>query len=128
MIPVVRCSDELFVLTGASRRADAEVEQHGEDEHHRRVPKREEEPDAQRPLALVDELAGRVVDGRDVIGVEGVAHPERVGEDPRADAEELGLGDVVVVPEGEGEHAPAEHVQADDGRGHAAHPHPLARG
>ena len=53
-----------------------------------RVAEREEEPDAQRPLAVAHQLARRVVDRADVVGVEGVAHAERVGGDADADAED----------------------------------------
>ena len=49
----------------------------------RRVAEREEEPDADRPLAVLHQLAGGVVDGRDVVGVDGVAEPEGVGEEGR---------------------------------------------
>jgi hypothetical protein len=96
--------------------AHAEREAGGEQEHHRGVPEGEEEPDAQRPLPLAHELARRVVDRPDVVGVEGVAHAERVGgdahahaEDPRADAQVL-RGD---EPEQQRE---ARDVQAQDDR------------
>jgi hypothetical protein len=55
----------------------------------RGVAEGEEEADAQRPLALVHQLAGGVVDGGDVVGVEGVPHAEGVGEHRDADAEAL---------------------------------------
>ena len=71
----------------AAERPDAEREQEREHEDDRRVPEREEEADAQRPLALGHQLARRVVDRRDVVGVEGVAQPERVGGDADADGE-----------------------------------------
>jgi hypothetical protein len=44
------------------------------------MPQREEEADPNRFAALLQELAGGVVDGRDVIGVEGVPQPECIGE------------------------------------------------
>ena len=53
-----------------------------------RVAEREEEPHAERPLAVAHQLARRVVDRADVVGVEGVAHAERVGRDADADAED----------------------------------------
>ena len=43
-------------------------------------PSEKKKPDAQRPLALLEELPRRVVDRRDVVGVEGVPQPEGVGE------------------------------------------------
>jgi len=51
---------------------------------------REEEADPDRPLPPPDHQPGGVVDGRDVVGVEGMPDPERVreragaGEHPRA--------------------------------------------
>jgi hypothetical protein len=41
---------------------------------------REPEADADRPLALLHQLAGDVVDGRDMIGIDGVAQTETVGQ------------------------------------------------
>ena len=51
------------------------------------MPEGEEEPDAERASALGGELAGGVVDGRDVVRVEGVAQPERVRGDPEPQPE-----------------------------------------
>ena len=55
-----------------------------EPEHDAGVPEGEPEADRQRPLALGHQLAGGVVDGGDVVGVEGVPHAERVRGDARA--------------------------------------------
>ena len=55
----------------------------------RGVAEGEPEADRQRPLALGHQLAGGVVDGGDVVGVEGVPHAEGVGGDAEADAEDL---------------------------------------
>ena len=74
-------------------------------DHDRRVPEREEIPGADRLLPLVHQLAGRVVDGRDVVGVEGVTQPQGVGEHGDADTEAL------VVP---GDHKGDEHAEAHD--------------
>ena len=59
-----------------ARRADRE--RRGEREHDARVAEREEEADPERTLLLLQELARRVVDRRDVVGVERVAQPEGV--------------------------------------------------
>ena len=61
----------------------------GHQEHDRGMPQREVEPHPQRILPLLDQLAHRVVDGRDVIRIEGVAEPEDVCENP--EPQERGL-------------------------------------
>ncbi len=76
-----------------------------EREHDRRVAEREEEPGAERPLAVLQELAGGVVDRRDVVGVERVPQPERVRE--RAQPGQSRIAARVVE-----EQSPADHVQA----------------
>ena len=45
-----------------------------------RMAEREEEPDRERLLALLHQLAHDIVDGGDVVGVEGVAQAEHIGE------------------------------------------------
>ena len=60
-------------------------------------PEGEPEADRQRALALGHQLAGGVVDRGDVVGVEGVPHPQGVGGDAEADAEDLMRADLVVV-------------------------------
>ena len=95
--PVTWCRLEPSLLTGPGERADADREQEGEPEDDRRVAEREPEADAQRPLALGHQLARRVVDRRDVVGVEGVAHAERVGGDADPDRERARAAERVVV-------------------------------
>ncbi len=48
------------------------------------VPEREEEADPERAFALLQQVPGGVVDGADVIGVEGMPQPEAIGEGGRA--------------------------------------------
>ena len=117
----------VVVLELLAQAADAEVQQDGQHEHHAGVPEREEEPGRQRSLALTDQLAGGVVDGGDVVGVEGVPHAERVGQRAGADAEDRRLADLVVAAQRRGQHGPAHEVQANHGGGHAADPRPLGR-
>ena len=117
------------VLDGPGQRLDPDGEEQGEDEDDGRVAQREEEPDAQRPLALAHELARRVVDRRDVVGVEGVAQPERVGREPDPRRERATGPEAEVVRDDEAEEQPeADDVQADDGRREAAGARPLGRG
>ena len=80
----------------SSERTPIEMQER-EREHDRRVPEREPEADAQRALALAHQLAGRVVDRGDVVGVERVAQPERVGGDADPDRERAGRPEVVVA-------------------------------
>ncbi len=76
---------------------------------------REEEADPNRLVAVLKQLAGRVVDGRDVVGVERVPQPERVRE--AAEGKETGMLHAVAQeqpPAGEVEHnhRPVEAGQA----------------
>ncbi len=87
------------------RRGDTDAG--GEGEHDARVPEREEEPDPERLLAVLAELARRVVDRGDVVGVERVPQAERVSE--RAEPDEGGARARVVD-----EQAPAGEVEGGD--------------
>ena len=106
------------VLHRAAQPADAERRRAApSSEDDRRVPEREEEADAQRALALVHELARRVVDRADVVGVEGVAQPERVGGDPHARGRRRRRAEAIVVRDDEREQEEeADDVQAEDDR------------
>jgi hypothetical protein len=116
------------VLDLAGQRANSEREEQRQREDHGRVPEREEEPDAQRPLAVVHELARRVVDGGDVVGVEGVAQPEGVRREPHAGGEGATGAEAEVVRHDDAEEqAEADHVQRDDRSGQAARTRPLDR-
>ena len=66
-------------------------ERHARDRerHHRRMAEREEQADAERPLALLHQLARDIVDGGDVVGVDGMAQAEAVGEQRRAEQQRL---------------------------------------
>ena len=112
------------VLDGAAEALDADGERGREQEDDRRVAEREEEPDAERPLAVGHELARRVVDRADVVGVEGVAHAERVGGDADADAERAAAAEAEMGRDDEAEEQPeADDVQAEDHeREHAGAP------
>ena len=123
-----RVQGRAVVLDRTGQRLDAEREQQREHEDHRRVPEREEEADAERPLALLHELARGVVDGRDVVGVEGVAHAQRVGREPDAGGEGAAGAEAEVVRDDDPEEqAEADDVQADDRGGQATSPRPLGR-
>ena len=96
------------------QRADAERHQRHHDEDDRAVAEAEPEADAERPLAFAHQLAGRVVDGGDVVGIEGVPHPERVCRDAQPDPHELPADGVAVWRHEADQHAPAEGVQQQD--------------
>ena len=73
-------------------RRDAALERAGgerEAEHRENddagVAEREPEARRQRPLAALHQLARDVVDRRDVVGIDGVAQPETVGQERRAE-------------------------------------------
>ena len=46
-----------------------------------RVPEREEESDRYRTLSFLHQFAGYVVDGRNVVGIDGMPQAEAVGEE-----------------------------------------------
>jgi len=82
-----------------------------------------------RALPVGHELAGRVVDRGDVVGVEGVPHAQGVGGDAQPDPEGPGRAEVVVARGDQQEQrAPADHVQRGDERCHAGDRGPLAGG
>src|SRR5579862_472111 len=80
-----------------------------EREHDRRVSEREEETDTDGTLLLLEQLARRVVDCGDVVGVEGVPEAERV----REHAQPRQRGVRARIP---GKEAPAEAVQEEHDR------------
>src|SRR5207237_951369 len=74
----------LQLAVGADHVADYELggkaERHRDQEHDRRMAKREEESNAQGLLPLLEQLAGGVVDGRDVVRIDRMPQAKRVGE------------------------------------------------
>src|SRR5262249_54767074 len=71
------------LLNAGDRHADhagAQREPGREGEDDRRMADREEEAHAERPPAVVQQLARRVVDRSDVVSVEGVTQAECVGK------------------------------------------------
>jgi hypothetical protein len=50
-------------------------------DHHGRMAERKEQTDGHRPLAILHELAGDIVDCGDVVGIDRVTQPERVRDD-----------------------------------------------
>ena len=117
----------VVVAHGTDEGPDAHRQQHRQGEHDRRVPEAEPEPDRERPRHRVvlrpvaQQLASRVVDRRDVVGVERVPHAEGVGQQADAHRE-----DGVVAAERESlrddepeQDAEAHDVQDHDDGGHA---------
>ena len=67
---------------------------------------REEEADANRPLAVLHQLARHVVDSSDVVGIHGVPQPEAIGEQRGAEQDR-------VVPERDQRPCPCGNVCSD---------------
>ena len=67
---------------------------------------RKEEADANRALALLHELAGDVVDRRDMVGVDRVPQAERIGEQRRSEQDRS-------IAQGDERPEPDENVAAD---------------
>ena len=74
------------------------------------------EPEADRfgPLAVGHQLAGGVVDGGDVVGVERVPQSEEVGGDAQPHTEYLGAGAIVVRRDDEHQHREADYMHQRD--------------
>jgi hypothetical protein len=81
---------------GPGRHANADADRDDEGG----VTEGEEEPGGQGPLAVGHQLAGGVVDARDVVGVEGVPEPQQPGRDrhPDTDAQTPGAAFAPVHP------------------------------
>jgi hypothetical protein len=100
------------------------------------VAQREPEPHGERLTAATvrgvvgHDLAGGVVDGRDVVGVEGVPHPERVRQDAHPDREDRVVAAELEVLRGDQpeQHAKADHVQQHDEAAHAVQRAPVRAG
>ncbi len=80
----------------------------------------EEEADPYRLAALLQKFAGGVVDGRDVVGVERVPQPERVGK--AAQGQKTGMLGAVRQ-----EQPPSDQVQQAHRSEEAAQPRTLTR-
>ena len=81
MTPPTSLNELKREVSAARGEGDADRHQH----HDRRVAERKEKADADRTLALLHELAGDVVDRRDMVGVDCVAQAERIGQQRRAE-------------------------------------------
>lgn len=70
---------------GEGPNAQRQSQRDGEDD--RRVTEGEPGADGDGPLALLQQLPRRVVDRRDMVGVEGVPRPEQIGgqADPKSE-------------------------------------------
>jgi len=87
----------------------------------------EEEADAQRPAAFVHQLAGGVVDRRDVVGIEGVPQPEGVGQHAGAHPERRPRVDPVVPPGSQGQQRETEQMHPEDRTVNPGEAAPLGR-
>src|SRR3954454_20065448 len=92
-------------------------------ESGRRGAHRERPAGRRRADPVGEQLAGRVVDGGDVVGVEGVPQAEGVGEHPHADVEDA-AGTQAEVP---GDDEAEQHPEADDVQQHDDPEHPGQR-
>ena len=88
---------------------------HRQRQHDGGVAQGEEEPHPQWALAFLQQVAGGVIDGGDVVGVEGVAQPEPVGQRPGPGEDQGALAVAEVVVAGLGvvvvEHPESHDVQ-----------------
>ena len=80
---------------------------------------------AERSLAVVDQFPGGVVDGSNVVGVEGMSHTQGVGEHACSQTEQTRLRYVEMVVRSRRDQTPSDHVEGDDGEGHSPDGEPL---
>ena len=117
------------VLHRVGEGAYADRQQEAEPEDDARVTHPEPEARRRGGGAVPDQLAGRVVDGRDVVGVEGVAGAEQEGGDAQADTEDTRAAHVEPLGRDDrDQHSPAERVEHDDDRRHAGDVAAVGRG
>ena len=104
-------------------------EEQAEAEDDAGVSEGEPESDGKRPAPVVHELARGVVDGRDVIGVEGVSHPEDICGDADSDAETLVRTELEVLGgHAPDQRAPPDQMQEDDHGRHREDGEPFTDG
>jgi Fur family transcriptional regulator, ferric uptake regulator len=108
-------------------RSNPDAEQDGERKDDGRVAEREEEANAEWPLAFTHEFPGGVVDGSDVVGVKGMTHPKSQGKNSCTETEYVGLGESIVVRDRGKEQNEAENEESADEQEHPANAHPLIR-
>src|SRR5215472_5608290 len=95
MIPVTLCSPELSLVTWLPSERMPKFSSTASAKTTEEWPSEKKKP-TDRGRLPSHQLAGGVVDGRDVVGVERVAHAQGVGQDPGAEPEDLRRGDVIV--------------------------------
>ena len=113
----------MFVGDGGEHRLGRYRQPDTDGADDRGVSESEPEPYRDRAFSLVHEFAGGVVDRGDVVCVERVSHPQRVGRDRDADAEQL----EVLGHHQEHEHAPSEDGEHQDDQAHPGQAAPLRR-
>ena len=107
----------------AGDRLGGEGEREGEAEHDGGVAQREEEADPERPLPVGHQLSRGVVDGRDVVGVEGMPQSEAVGGHAGAEADRRVLGSDECD-----QSQPADDMQGQDSSREPSETSPFAAG
>jgi hypothetical protein len=85
----------------------------------------EPEPHRDRAFAVGHQLAGGVVDGRDMVGVEGVSQAQGVGGDAEPDAEHLRAHRVVPGNHDQQQRSPCDDVQQCDHAEDSGDPPPV---
>src|ERR1700744_2144972 len=86
---------------------------------------REEESDSKGKLPVTHQLAGGVVDGGDVVGVECVAHTQGVGSESDADTKCLAAESQTGGVDDEHQGHPANEMQCDYHRQHGPEARPF---
>src|SRR4029077_10377602 len=111
----------------AAQALDADGEPDCEQEDDGGVAEGEEEADAERALPVAHQLARRVVDRADVVGVERVAHAERVRRDADTDSEDSRAELQMLWSDEAEQQAEADDMQREDDERQYPRAPPLGR-
>ena len=105
MTPPIALNEPTPDVTAAAATATADRQA----DHDGRMAEREKQPDRDRPLAGLHQLAGDIVDRRDVVGIDRMPKAEAVGQQRRPEQDRL-------VVQGDERPQPGKQVSGDQAR------------
>src|SRR5947209_10471926 len=103
-----------LVVSQCADSACTDHDQHSHHQHQARMPHGEPEADRLGPLAVGHQLARGVVDGGDVVRVEGMPQPEEIRGGAQTHTEYLGAGAIVMRRNDEYQYRESDHMHERD--------------